>query len=261
MINIRIKVYIVTYNNDIVLKNNLDKLYLSDLLNYNYSVYIINNYSRLKGFNNYPNLEILDNVLRPDFSNGHLSRNWNQGLINGFRNLKNPDADIVVLMQNDTFVKEKCFENIIEHHKKYDFIQVGTGDQFMSFNKDSILKLGIFDERFCSIAYQEADYFLSCYCLNKEKITINDFPHKRTWNQIENVFDIFIENKWGMNQYYHSRNWHEYNKKLFNEKWKILPEYWNSLPINLKPLIKRYMYYPYFEKDIQTLEEQNYYII
>ena len=44
----KIKTYIVTYNNDDVLKRNLEKLYSSDLLSYDYSVHIINNYSKKK---------------------------------------------------------------------------------------------------------------------------------------------------------------------------------------------------------------------
>ena len=52
----KIKIYIVTYNNDNVLRRNLEKLYSSDLLLYDYSVNIINNYSELIGFNHYPNL-------------------------------------------------------------------------------------------------------------------------------------------------------------------------------------------------------------
>ena len=43
----KIKIYIVTYNNDNVLRRNLEKLYSSDLLLYDYSVNIINNYSEL----------------------------------------------------------------------------------------------------------------------------------------------------------------------------------------------------------------------
>ena len=49
----RIKVYIVTYNNDDILRQNLARLYSSDLLSYDYSVHIINNYSKLIGFDDY----------------------------------------------------------------------------------------------------------------------------------------------------------------------------------------------------------------
>lgn len=257
----RIKVYVVTYNNDKILKDNLARLYSSDLLSYDYSVHIVNNYSKLIGFNDYLNLEILDNVLRPDFSNGHLSRNWNQSLMHGFRDLNNPDADLVVLMQNDTFVKRNCFSNLIEQHEKYDFIQIGAGDQLMSFNANAVKRIGIFDERFCSIGYQEADYFMSAYMLHKDKISINDkHRHERQWNPIDDIFDKFIDSDYGLNGDFHSFAWHDYNKHIFNLKWGCDPQNWYQYIENFNPhvKIKRYQTYPYFEKDIETLKEQNY---
>lgn len=257
----RIKVYVVTYNNDKILKDNLARLYSSDLLSYDYSVHIINNYSKLTGFDDYLNLEILDNVLRPDFSNGHLSRNWNQALMHGFRNLNNPDADLVVLMQNDTFVKRNCFSNLIEEHSKYDFIQIGAGDQLMSFNVNAVKRIGIFDERYCSIGYQEADYFMSAYMLHRDKISINDkHRHEREWNTLDNIFERFIDSEYGLNGDFHSFAWHDYNKHIFNLKWGCDPQNWYQYIQNFNPSvkIKRYQTYPYFEKDIETLKEQNY---
>ena len=43
----RIKVYIVTYNNDEILKKCLALLYRSDLIAYKFSIHIINNYKTL----------------------------------------------------------------------------------------------------------------------------------------------------------------------------------------------------------------------
>jgi hypothetical protein len=257
----RIKVYIVTYNNDDILRQNLARLYSSDLLSYDYSVHIINNFSKLIGFDNYLKLEILDNVLRPDFSNGHLSRNWNQALLHGFKDLNNPDSDLVFLMQNDTFIKRNCFSNLIEQHLNYDFIQVGAGDQLMSFNSNAVKQIGIFDERFCSIGYQEADYFMNAYMLHKDKISINDKErHERVWNPIENIFEKFIDPEYGLNKDFHSFAWHDYNKHIFNLKWGCDPQNWYQYIQTFTPSvkIKRYQTYPYFEKSIETLKEQNY---
>jgi hypothetical protein len=257
----RIKVYIVTYNNDDVLRKNLARLYSSDLLSYDYSVHIINNYSKLVGFSEYFKLEVLDNVLRPDFSNGHLSRNWNQALMHGFRDLNNPDADLVVLMQNDTFVKRNCFSNLIEQHENYDFIQIGAGDQLMSFTPKTVKKFGIFDERFCSIGYQEADYFMNAYMIDKDRISINDKErHERVWNPIDGIFDKFIDSDYGLNEQFHNFAWHNYNNRIFQLKWGCDPQNWYQYIDNFKPIvkIKRYQTYPYFEKDIETLKQQNY---
>jgi hypothetical protein len=257
----RVKVFIVTYNNDIVLEQNLEKLYSSDLVEYDYMVYIINNHSTIKTKLEYPNLTILDNTLRPDFSTGHLSRNWNQALINGFKDLDNPDSDLVILMQNDTFVKPFWFSNLIESHKTYDFIQLGTGDQIMSFNANAVKQIGLFDERFCTIAFQEADYFMMAYMLHRDKISINDCRHYRIHNPLSDVNEIYLESEYSLNKKFHNTAWHEYNRQLFYLKWNNLnPEHWNftkDTPITL-PKINRYYYYPYFETKINTLIEQNY---
>lgn len=256
----KIKIYIVTYNNDKILNRNLKELYNSDLINYNYEINVINNFGFISSLIDYPNVIVLNNVTRPDFSTGHLARNWNQGIINGFVNLNNPDTDILVLMQNDTFVKKDCFTKLIELHKKYNFIQQGSGDQFMSFTVEGIKNMGIFDERFCSIGYQEADYFINAMMTNKEKTCLNDFHHIRICNST----DIeLIEPDHSLNMDFHSIVYHHYNYKLLQKKWgysnpEIFSHFFNAT--DLKPKIVRYMYYPYFEKDIATLSQQNFFL-
>ncbi|MEY3404022.1 MAG: hypothetical protein RLZZ86_3644 [Cyanobacteriota bacterium] len=208
-----------------------------------------------------PNVEnILNNTVRPDFSKGHLSRNWNQGIINGFVNLNQPQADYVVLMQNDTFVKNNCFSLLKKYHEQYDFIQQGVGDQLMSFNVDAIKKMGIFDERFCSIGYQEADYFINALMTNRDKISINDNHHGRVYQPLR---EDFIEPEHSLNAQFHFTTYHEYNLKLLQTKWNNAHAYIFSTFLgnyNIKPHIKRYMYYPYFESDILTLIDQNYFL-
>ena len=259
----KIKIYIVTYDNDEILNKNLSFLYQSDLQKFNFQIFIINNYGILNDFENYENLYVLNNTLRPDFSNGHLSRNWNQALINGFKDLNNPDADLVILMQNDTYVLNNCFSNLVDLVSKYDFIQLGAGDQLMCFTPEAVRKIGIFDERFCSIAFQEADYFLTAFILHRDKISINDTVHKRLYNQITDVHKNYIQKVYSENKKHHVSKWHTYNYQLFINKWGQEPESWqqnllNNLEKSINPLIKRYFFYPYFEKDITTLKEQNY---
>jgi hypothetical protein len=256
----KIKVYIVTYNNDEILKKNLNLLIESDLKNYDHEINVVNNYSVLKGFDDYK-INIFDNTIRPDFSCGHLSRSWNMCLISGFKSIPNPDTDICVLMQNDTFVLKDTFSNIIQLHDNFDFIQSGAGDQLMSFNINSIKKSGIFDERFNSIAYQEADFFTNAIVTNPDRVTINDPIHGRRHNKIdiELVGDEYTLNK----ESYHISNvfgYHDYNRKLFKTKWGIDPDHWSSTHFNIVPKIKRYMFYPYFEMDIENLNKMNYYI-
>lgn len=256
----KIKIYIVTYNNTPILERNLKSLYESDIVDYEYEINVINNYSVLGRLEAYPEVKILDNVTRPDFSNGHLARNWNQGLINGFVNLNAPVCDFVILMQNDTFVKKDCFKNLIKAHKEYDFIQVGAGDQLMSFNVNAVKILGLFDERFCSISYQEGDYFINAVRLHPNKVSISDYMHSRLHNSLKN---IFIEPEHSLNMSFHSLEYHKYNLTLFKLKWgNVTSEGWGDTSQfrNLSPNIQRYFLYPYFEKNILTLQQQKYFL-
>jgi hypothetical protein len=58
-----------------------------------------------------------------------------------------------------------------------------------------------------------------------------------------------------------SMKFHNITYRLFKDKWGVEPEVWDvpSL-LNIKPQIPAYLYYPYFEKNIETLEQQNYQI-
>lgn len=116
----RIKHYIVTYNNNEVLNNCLESLWdiFENYTKDEYQVYIINNHSNFsinRKFERY--VEVIHNDLRPDFSTGHLSRNWNQAILHGFKDLNNPDCDILVTNQNDCEFDGDFVPNLIEWHK------------------------------------------------------------------------------------------------------------------------------------------------
>ena len=184
--NKRIKLFICTYNDDEVLFKNLDSVVKSDLMSHDYEVHILNNYKRLELPEKYYdfNIEVINNEARPDFSRGHLSRSWNQGIVNGFKSVKNPDADYVILSQNDVEVTENWIENLLRYHEKYDFILFGDGDALQSMNIESVKKVGLYDERFCGIAYHESDYQFRQMLLNREKSSINDFGRNILHNQL-----------------------------------------------------------------------------
>ena len=186
MKNPRIKVFICTYNDDPVLHDNLDSIVKSDLLTYDYEVRILNNYGRMTLPDRYSsyNINVINNEARPDFSRGHLSRSWNQGILHGFRSLKEPIADIVVLLQNDVQVAKNWMSNLLKYHEKYSFILLGDGDALQSMTIESVKAVGLFDERFCNIAYHESDYQIRQMALNREKSSINDFGRGNLHNQL-----------------------------------------------------------------------------
>jgi hypothetical protein len=149
----KIKVFIVTYNCDLIY-DNIRSLLSSDLVNYDYSINIIDNYCEnndLIDFCKDNNINLFENKLRPSFSTGHLSRSWNQCIINGFKDLNNPDCDILVLCQDDNLFLSSWCSELISHHDTYEFISMGGGDQFHSYKPEHIKKVGLWDERFCNI--------------------------------------------------------------------------------------------------------------
>lgn len=268
----KIKHYIVTYNNQKVLNDCLESL-LPTFEKYSkeeYQLYIINNHSNFnieEKYNEY--VTILNNTLRPDFSTGHLSRNWNQAIINGIKDLNNPDCDYLILSQNDTLFQPNFVDTLINFHKRYDFIQVGVGDELMSFKPNAIKKIGLFDERFCNIGFQEADYFLRALILLNESVSINDYFHKRVWNGINTNLIIqktitgFLR---GDGAHLNSFKYHRITKQLFIKKWGFDPEGysdWNYETLkNLTPNFESFILYPYFESliDENTLKKLNYII-
>lgn len=264
----KIKVFIVTYNCDLIY-NNIESLLNSDLVDYDYSINVVNNYCQNKNlieFCENKKINLFENKLRPSFSTGHLSRSWNQCIINGFKDLNNPDCDILVLCQDDNlFLSDWCYE-LIEFHKKYEFISMGGGDQFHSYKPEHIKKVGLWDERFCNIGYQEYDYFIRSYIYNKERSSINDRKHRRIYNSIGDCFidhsDYLIGGMRSDQRHLDSVSYHNISQNILLQKWGTESMNWNVEYLNgiSKSNIQNYIYYPYFEKDVYDLKEKNYLI-
>lgn len=248
----KIKIYCVTYKGYNRLTVTLKSLFDSDIEKYDYEVNIINNHSDFNINDTFKEkVNVLHNNLRPDFSEGHLSRNWNQGIINGFKDPINPDCDIVLNIQDDVIFKKDCFTKLKEAHKKFDLIQNGHGDTFISYKIDAIKSVGLWDERFCNISYQVADYLIRCKIHHPEKCSINDFHHKRVLNPFvpgnsHASASYFVdEDARLIDEQWDQGNWNiEYSRNLFKYKWggKEFSD------VGLEQKIESYIFYPYFEK-------------
>lgn len=258
----KIKVYIVTYNNPNLLNNTLESLFRGINQHKNLiEVNIINNHSTFFLRNKFKEItKVLHNNLRPDFSTGYLSRNWNQALILGFQDLNNPDADIVICCQDDTcFFDNWLLKTKDLHNKGYSFITYGWGDNFMSFTPNAIKKIGLFDERFIFSGIT-SDYFLRALKYNKDRSSINDYYHGRILNEEKkhvadrpNNIKIHIEERKAHKDYGHTILHHKWNKITgMATKWN--KEFIDNCPATIK--FPQYIMYPYFEKDIETLKEQ-----
>jgi len=260
----KIKLYIVSYRNDNDLYSNLLSISNSNI-SHNLEINIINNYSEMESpyISNFK-FNILNNVCRPDFSTGHLSRNWNQAIINGFKDLNNPDCDILMTCQDDTIFEKDWLDKIVKLHEEYSFITAGVGDNFCSYLPEAVKNIGLWDERFCGIGFQEADYFLRARIYNKNS-SINDYQHVRVLNPCNveicnRTLPVISDNKMNFSEFHmKSQKFHMLNKKFFYKKWNINPEGWDhNVPNN--SLIENYIYYPYFECNILNLKDKNYFI-
>jgi hypothetical protein len=281
-----IKIFIVTYNSELFINTNLKSLFESDANKNDYSVEIINNHSNL---NIYP--EFIKNIkkihhqsLRPDFSCGHLARDWNSALLIGFENLKNSACDQVILCQDDMVWNKDWLVKLNEIHKKYTFYSCCAGDSFMSFLPDAIKKIGLFDERFSSNVYQENDYFIRAIKYNYKKSSINDTSVNFFVNKEDIVVKMyaldhqgnfspfhkrvrfdFVEGKKTIRQHGVRNYVNEYThlgKNLFKLKWNTNKLALTEMSIeeikNLKIGLKMQIKYPYFENQIEKIYEKGY---
>lgn len=282
-----ISVYIVTYRSPKDLNSNIASILASGA---DVRINVINNHSE---FVLEPKHEkavtVLHNNLRPDFSRGHLARNWNQALLHGFRDLRNPASDIVINVQDDVLFKADWLPNLIDLHRRYSFITMGAGDAFCSYLPEAIRKIGLWDERFCNIGSQEGDYFLRALIYNREGSSINDPIHGRQHNAVEgNEFASFLTDfrkelereeteadaaaradsmlisvpRWNTDrkrEHLSSMKFHRLTRMIFSHKWGVSEGHWTAQHHALRnSLIPNYITYPYFEKDIEGLSEKNY---
>ena len=274
------KVFIVTYKRPKVLNETLDILFnKTDFkLIKDTEVTIINNHSEFvlnKQFED--KVRVLHNMTRPDWDVGNLARSWNECLLHGFKDLNNPDAKIVVTMQNDIVLHKNWATNLLKLHQKYTFITGLLGDNIVSYRPEAVKKIGLWDERFPHPSHKEADYYLRALIYNKEKSIICDTSHNRLLNEKDFLPLDETEYKGGDPEWrqeskmnVNSREaWYQATQIFYwkwKDTWKSQPCYfgwvngWTKEFIDNPPVPKdalNFSIYPYFEKDIE-LKDKNY---
>ena len=96
---------------------------------------------------------------------------------------------------------------------------------------------------------------------NKNNSCINDFFHERILNPT--TLDIVSrpQKEYSAN-HNESRRYHSISATMFKEKYGLVkPERWDENLINSPPkttLCKNFIFYPYFEKNIENLDQKNY---
>jgi hypothetical protein len=256
-----IKVYIVTYKNDAVLKNCLESLRDSDV-----QVSVVNNYwpDNLSWVEDY-NCRLITNMTRPPFSTGHLARNWNECLVDGFQDLDNPQADIIVCCQNDVVFKPGWIDLLKKNIDKYSFITYGAGDAACAYRPEALQSAGLWDERYANIGHQENDYFLKQFLYNRSGSSINDHCHRHLSNPISVVDSIIYDMPSGWNRkeptHLASMEYHKLACDLFHKKWSLTFDKIcdATVPEGLRPIHPQFVMYPYFEKGITNRELKGYF--
>ena len=281
----KIKVFILTYDDGSALNLNLSTLYenMGNSEGHVVEVYVINNHSSFYIDPKFDKVVVLNDNLRPDWSCGHCTRSWNAAFLLGIKSLTSPDCDILVNIQDDMVWSPNWLEGLIRIHQKYSFYTCSWGDGFCSYTPEAVKKIGMWDERFCNIGYHEADYFLRALIYNKEGSSINDTSVGRVLNPIGmngEPYDVPVastEPSWSQNPAFvanrpnsltgsrrsiESINYHGHSLRMFREKWlEVPPEFWSEeLKANPppKPACPTYILYPYLECDIYDLPGKGY---
>tara|TARA_Y100000592_G_scaffold91981_1_gene153001 strand:+ start:5024 stop:5830 length:807 start_codon:yes stop_codon:yes gene_type:complete len=261
----KLKIYMVTYKGHTRLNPTLTSLFGSDLVDHDYELNIINNHTDIRLPEQFEGkVNIIHNSLRPDFSWGHLSRNWNQALINGFESLAEPACDIVVCTQDDSIFRKEWVARLLSAHERFDFVQNGHGDQFHSYKPEAVRKVGLWDERYI-MSRHAADYFWRCVMHNKDKSSFQDPRHHRIWNPL--FPGEPIEKSWGWLVDPDPRQIDastpanpldlSMSEKLMAAKFPFDPFPWTIEKIMKAPdrtITDNHILYPYFEKDVYDLQ-------
>jgi len=261
----RVKLFIITYRDSHTLNYwALKSLWFSTFPRENVDIFVIDNaseafiHSDMQGF-----ATIIQNRVRSIYSTGHLARNWNQSIILGFENLNMPACDVVIGVQHDTKFLPNWYSVLEKIVAKYDYIAQGAGDQLQVFTTNCIKNIGLYDERFCNIGFQEADYFLRAYKFLPNHSSISDFQHMRLHNPTE---DMLIEKtepecvRKSKPWHIMSKQFHPISKTFFEHKWGVSPLEWEVYSTSSKQQCNNYILYPYFEQYLtkKCLEEQLY---
>ena len=193
----KIKVYIVTYKRNDVLNELLENILNSNIQNYNLEINIINNHSDFYIENNFKkHVKVHHNECRVDWSNGNLAADFNFALIDGFRDLNNPDCDYVITLQNDALLHPDWCECIVNQLQKYDFVVGYLGDNIVGYTPEIVKNVGLWDENFSGVQNKEADYYFRCLLHHdKEKIQINDILHRRLINYDSDLTLDLVEDR------------------------------------------------------------------
>lgn len=262
----KIKIFILTWNDAPTLHNNLKSLFDGFGLipeGVDVHVNIINNHTNFSVSPLYqPHINVIHNVAQPNFATAMLARMWNLAIIHGFKNLNEPDADLVVTSQDDTVWNFDWAPQLLKLAIDFDFYADDAGDMVCMYTPTAVKKVGLWDERF-HYGFGEGDYFLRCIRYNPDRSSINDFAHGRVWNPSLHVAKRPEPNDDRYSEQGRSHNFRGLSWENFLYKWRFT-EMEGKWPDNIQemvlttPVVPATILYPYFEMNVENLKEKGY---
>ena len=267
----QMRVFVVTYKKHSAALQLVHTLLESDLPSMTFEITIICNWGTFvfppePPFSTHVgSLSVISNAIRSSASWGHLAREWNAALLHGFGSLRAPQSDVVVMMHGDAVLPPGMpwASEIYDEHMQLNgslFLQMGRGDMFMSTTAEGVRVIGTWDEHFCDVGAQEADYMLRAVKHGFDRVRINDVQHQRfhrPWYR--NLFRDWSDD-WGTRDRHPSdgkTNYHAISSNYFGVKWPRVPKgggAWGTDTSWLKtvePAVRMQYLYPFFERYIE----------
>jgi hypothetical protein len=258
----KIKLYILTWKDKYALRS-LFEFFNFDLTGIDLHINIINNHSDFYIAPEFENqVNIIHNRGTPDFATASLARMWNMALIHGFKDLDNPDADIVVTAQDDTVWNFDWLPQLVKVMKDFDFYADDAGDMVCAYTPKAVKEIGTWDERF-HYGFGEGDYFLRAIKHLPDKSSVNDFAHGRVWQP---SLHLAKRPEPKADRYEEQSRAHQFRTL----SWNVWLYKWGSTdlegkwPDNIKdridvvPNVPHHILYPYFEMKVNNLKEKGY---
>ena len=262
----KIKIFILTWQDAAALNTNLSTLFTGLVYcppDVNIQVNVINNHTNFTINPDYEHhVKVIHNAAQPDFATAMLARMWNTAIIHGFRDLKNPDADIVVTSQDDTVWSLEWIQKLVNVMADYDFYADDAGDMVCAYKPEAIRKVGMWDERF-HYGFGEGDYFLRCIRYHPSYSSINDYAHGRVWNPTLHLAKRPEPNTDRYSEQDRAHRFRGLSWENFLYKWRYteMEGKWSENIEDMvltTPVIPSTILYPYFEMDVENLKEKGY---
>ncbi len=185
----------------------------------------------------------------------------------GFRDLNEPDADLVITVQDDTLFHPDWLERLLVGHQTYDYIMDGFGDTIQSWTWAGVKSIGMWDERYCGLAWAEADYQTAAVVFAPVRSSITtDHPFGEQWNPIGPPGTLVTKPPTNVDKIDHKKIGDKIYKHIcadvYYHKWGFYPHADRPLSWIAKharpPQSKQFILYPYFELGIDNLKEKGY---